>query len=923
MSKSSNIDSGSETLAFVKQLVSPRTHRSSSRESRMSKHKDMSSSDLSVKISAEQSSPRTSTSKHKRKHHPKRGSTTVDRDHMGQSRDKDTVSHRSRKSSSTPKVTTSASDPSIPSRSSLCISGITPTPVEVLASTSFTSQDWTLLSAAAKQRFQSFAADYSIMFDVHVTNELGYWVGLKDKAMMDTPVYQQARLVVTKPSVLLDDLVKVASEHSPHTRCDSLFKAIVDNVRFVQRSLEVSPDYSQNECTEGSNAFGEKAMDRLLKFAQQFETAQCLAYDPHAEALIGWWFPQLVESLTLINLRLHSPHSNLFDDGVEAVTSFFVETASIVVLYLLAGDYLADDTSINPESSSSSPSSSSSVPVHETSYGSSISLFDKAVEDIGAASAAHSVAVRSLLRDSHHHNKLLLQVDGSNIRTSSFHTFQCRDSSGMLAKKRGAGPDDHPSLVSQDENLKLLMLSHDYTVCIELLDMHVVVDVDSQKLGRAVIHYYAYYDELAPLLNTAISCEVARTSQSQELFRCESVATRLLSQFFFDQQGIHYLRQVLRPLLDTICNCRHSLEVDPSRAGLDPSIDVKANMDLLLTTTQNFLDSLLAKADLIPPSFREIFAHSVREAGGKFPEMRQLVVGGFLFLRFICPSLVTPERYGLWPEAPGKNARRGLILVSKLLQNLANGVEFDGAKEEYTTPMNRVITGNLQNILNFFDGLAEYNGSRSMPSLKTGVSPKVMQYLKGNATTTIVDYITRNEDTLRERLQSKSGDVQSTLRTFQLIQEPSIIKPFIQRSTAYGRAMSLMTRGIAPSTLLQLAGVEPVTVSAEPSFRVGQSGASSSEAARSFPWADRMAQRLLAVERMKSAIGTNRGVLGVVLERTLRVNEIGNVLFHFWNRIVRSRMDTGGPLTTTEGDNLSLNGQVRCHARTRVLVWLP
>jgi GTPase-activator protein for Ras-like GTPase len=60
--------------------------------------------------------------------------------------------------------------------------------------------------------------------------------------------------------------------------------------------------------------------------------------------------------------------------------------------------------------------------------------------------------------------------------------------------------------------------------------------------------------------------------------------------------------------------------------------------------------------------------------------MKQLVVGGFLFLRFICPAVVTPHRYGLTKSAPSPKAGRTLVLISKLLQNLANGVEFDGTK---------------------------------------------------------------------------------------------------------------------------------------------------------------------------------------------------------------------------------------------------
>jgi hypothetical protein len=48
---------------------------------------------------------------------------------------------------------------------------------------------------------------------------------------------------------------------------------------------------------------------------------------------------------------------------------------------------------------------------------------------------------------------------------------------------------------------------------------------------------------------------------------------------------------------------------------------------------------------------------------------------------------------------------RALLLVAKLLQNLSNGVEFDGSKEEYMTRMNDFITKNAENTAKFLDSL--------------------------------------------------------------------------------------------------------------------------------------------------------------------------------------------------------------------------
>lgn len=79
--------------------------------------------------------------------------------------------------------------------------------------------------------------------------------------------------------------------------------------------------------------------------------------------------------------------------------------------------------------------------------------------------------------------------------------------------------------------------------------------------------------------------------------------------------------------------------------------------------------------------------------GQLWPNMASISVGALFFLRFLSPALLYPERFGFGPpsccriicshaltEPPSPAARRGLVLISKLLQNVANGVEF-GAKE--------------------------------------------------------------------------------------------------------------------------------------------------------------------------------------------------------------------------------------------------
>ena len=87
-------------------------------------------------------------------------------------------------------------------------------------------------------------------------------------------------------------------------------------------------------------------------------------------------------------------------------------------------------------------------------------------------------------------------------------------------------------------------------------------------------------------------------------------------------------------------------------------------------------------------------------------QAKHTTVGGFIFLRFFCPAILSPDSTS--PPLLTKvdqNLRRTLILISKSLQNLANGLDF-GNKEPFMQDMNAFINDNKATVEGFFDNLA-------------------------------------------------------------------------------------------------------------------------------------------------------------------------------------------------------------------------
>lgn len=91
----------------------------------------------------------------------------------------------------------------------------------------------------------------------------------------------------------------------------------------------------------------------------------------------------------------------------------------------------------------------------------------------------------------------------------------------------------------------------------------------------------------------------------------------------------------------------------------------------------------------------------------RFPQNPQTnigAVGTVIFLRFINPAIVSPHEMGIINKPVPLNVKRCLMLVSKILQNIANHVEF--GKEQHMLPFNDFIRKHFETARRFFIKIA-------------------------------------------------------------------------------------------------------------------------------------------------------------------------------------------------------------------------
>jgi Ras GTPase-activating-like protein IQGAP2/3 len=144
-------------------------------------------------------------------------------------------------------------------------------------------------------------------------------------------------------------------------------------------------------------------------------------------------------------------------------------------------------------------------------------------------------------------------------------------------------------------------------------------------------------------------------------------------------------------------------------ANADVQAIVQPRLAVLSELAQTFLSTIIDSIESVPYGIRWICKQIRSLTRRKYPDASDAsicsLIGGFFFLRFVNPAIVTPQAYMLVDGVPDKNPRRTLTLIAKMLQNLANKPSY--AKEQYMMSLNPFVETNKTVMNQFLNTLCE------------------------------------------------------------------------------------------------------------------------------------------------------------------------------------------------------------------------
>ncbi|CAL4068007.1 unnamed protein product, partial [Meganyctiphanes norvegica] len=232
-----------------------------------------------------------------------------------------------------------------------------------------------------------------------------------------------------------------------------------------------------------------------------------------------------------------------------------------------------------------------------------------------------------------------------------------------------------------------------------------------EDLALALVHITHAEGFINNFLVTLIINDINRIESEQCLFRGNSVATKAI-EAYMRLVGEQYLQDTLSSVVQKIISATEDMEVDPMRITNLTNLPtvIKQHQAALRVCVEEVWEFILQSANNFPIELRKVF-HTLRQHLMHNKEKLDItdnLISACMFLRFICPAILSPSLFNIIQEYPEERAGRHLTLVAKTIQTLANFTWFH-RKENYMEFLNDFIAQEQTNCRNFLRKVSSYD----------------------------------------------------------------------------------------------------------------------------------------------------------------------------------------------------------------------
>ncbi|XP_041481016.1 ras GTPase-activating protein nGAP-like isoform X5 [Lytechinus variegatus] len=240
--------------------------------------------------------------------------------------------------------------------------------------------------------------------------------------------------------------------------------------------------------------------------------------------------------------------------------------------------------------------------------------------------------------------------------------------------------------ISQYSEFAQYLKEHSVTLC-QRLEQEISVKT-KEEVATSLMKILHCLGSAKEFLVEMVMKETESIKDESLVFRANTMATKSM-EAYMKLIGGKYLQDTLGDFIQYLYMTNEDCEVDPTKMMTGTVVQ---HQESLMVMCEMACCKILNSSAAFPSDLRAIF-NQLRERFAERingDEVCSKLISGCIFLRFLCPAIMSPSLFELIQEYPNEKTSRCLTLIAKTVQALANFTKF-GTKENYMKFMNEFL----------------------------------------------------------------------------------------------------------------------------------------------------------------------------------------------------------------------------------------